>query len=129
MVRSPSYQSVLNMLLPSTKEKREDHSLGYIGEAITKIESGKMLQVKSVREYNITPQTLARKCKNKIDNMADKRSGPTPFLGEESEKDLFQWALFVQKQGLPVGGYIIIQKIQDIHSLYLFLLSFVPRWD
>ena len=49
--------------------------------------------------------------------MAEKRPGLTPVLGEDAEKDLVQWPLDMQKQGLPVGRYIIIQDYQDIHCL------------
>ena len=39
----------------------------------------------------------------------------TPVLGEAIEKDLVQWALAMQKQGLQVGRDIIIHKAKEIH--------------
>ena len=39
------------------------------------------------------------------------------MLGKEAEKDLVQWALAMQKQGLPVGRDMIIQKAQEIQCL------------
>ena len=60
-------------------------------------------------------RTLARKCKKKRENVAEKRPGPTPVLGEATEKDLIQWALTIQKQGLPVGRDMILRKAQEIH--------------
>ena len=41
------------------------------------------------------------------------------MMGEIEEKDLVQWFLSTQKQGLPVGREIIIQKASEIHR-YMF---------
>ena len=38
--------------------------------------------------------------------------GTTPVLKEVTEKDLVQWALVMQKQGIPVERGIIIHKAQ-----------------
>ena len=51
--------------------------------------------------------------------MAEKRTGSLLFLGESPDKDLLQWALAIQKQGLPVGGEMTIQKAYEIHR-YMF---------
>ena len=51
--------------------------------------------------------------------MTEKRPGPIPVLGEAAEKDLVQWALATQKQGLLVGQDVIIQKASEIHH-YMF---------
>ena len=45
--------------------------------------------------------------------------GSLPVLGEAAEKDMVQWALAMQKQGLPVGQEMIIQKASGIHR-YMF---------
>ena len=57
--------------------------------------------------------------------MAQNRPGPTPVLKEATEKDLVQWALAMQKRGLPVGRYIIIQKAQEIHHYMYGSLHYV----
>ena len=41
--------------------------------------------------------------------------GLIPVLGEVAEKDFLKWALAMQKQGLPMGQDMIIQKVQEIH--------------
>ena len=47
--------------------------------------------------------------------MAENIPGSLPVMGDAPEKDLVQWALAMQKQGLPVGREMIIQKASDIH--------------
>ena len=47
--------------------------------------------------------------------MAEKRTGSFTVLEEEPEKDFAQWSLAMQKQGLPVGREMIIQKASEIH--------------
>ena len=51
--------------------------------------------------------------------MAEKSAGPIPVLVEATEKDLVQWALAMQKQGLPVGRDLMIQKASEI-CRYIF---------
>ena len=70
---------------------------------------------KQFRKYGIPRQMSARKCKNKRENMAENIPGSLPVMGDAPEKDLVQWALAMQKQGLPVGREMIIQKASDIH--------------
>ena len=41
------------------------------------------------------------------------------MLGEAADKDLVHWALAIQKQGLPVGQEMIIQKASEIQR-YMF---------
>ena len=57
--------------------------------------------------------------------MAYNRPGPTPILKEATEKDFVKWALAMQKQGLPVGRDIIIQKAQEIHHYMYGYLHYV----
>ena len=94
MARAPSDQSLLTMMSsPSAKNKRNNYSSGDVEEAIRNIETVEISQVKAIREYGIPRQTLERKCKEKRENVADKRTVPTPVLGEESDKDLVQFAI------------------------------------
>ena len=79
------------------------------------IKTGEIPQEKDVRKYFIPRLTLERKCKKKRENVAEKRSGLTPVLGEEAEKGFVHWGLTMQKQGLPVGWGMLIQKAQEIH--------------
>ena len=44
--------------------------------------------------------------------MEEKGPVLTPILGEAAEKDLVQWSLDMQKQGLSVGRDMIIHKDQ-----------------
>ena len=62
--------------------------------------------------------------------MADNRPGYLPVMGEAAEKDFVQWALAVQKQGLPVGRKIVIQKAYEIHRYMFGSMSSVGsvRW-
>ena len=53
---------------------------------------------------------MEQKFKNKIENVAKKRPVLIPVLGKAQEKDMVQWALVIQKKGLPVGQEMIIQK-------------------
>ena len=53
---------------------------------------------------------LGRKCKNKTENLAEKRPGSLPVMGKSENNDLLKWALDIQKQGLPVGWEMIIHK-------------------
>ena len=88
-----SDQSLLKMVpSPSLKKRRKNYSSGDVGEAITKIQTGEILQVKAVLVYGIQHLTLARKCKNKLENVAENRPCSLPVLGEAAEKDLVQWA-------------------------------------
>ena len=41
------------------------------------------------------------------------------MLGEAAEKDLVQWDLAMQKQGIPMVREMIIQKASDIHRYML----------
>ena len=76
---------------PSVKKRRNNYSSGDVDEDIKKIQTGEISQDKAVHEYGITRQTLARKYRNKRYNVADKRPGYLPVLGEETEKDLVRW--------------------------------------
>ena len=112
-----SDQSILKIIMssPSVINRRKNYSSGDVDKAITKIQKGDISQAKSVREYGIPCQMLARKCKNKIENVVETRPSSLPVLGEAAEKDLVQWALTMQKQGLPVGPEMITQKASEIH--------------
>ena len=102
----PSDQSLL---------KRGGYSSSDIDEYITNIQTKEISQAKAVCDYGIPHWTLEIKCNKKIENVAYKRPGLTPVLEEATEKGLVQWALSIQKQGLPVVLDIIIQKSQEIH--------------
>ena len=79
---SLSYLSLLKMISsPSVRKRKKNYSLGDIDEAITNIQTGDISQEKAVCEYGIPRRTLARKCKNKIENVADKRPGSLPVMG------------------------------------------------
>ena len=70
-VRALSDQSLPKMMSsPSVKKRRKNYSSGDVDEAITKIQTGEISQAKAVREYGILRRTLARKCKNKRENVA-----------------------------------------------------------
>ena len=84
------------------------------------MQTGEITQVKVGRKYGMPCRVLARKCKNKIENMAEKRPGSLPVLWEAAEKDLVQCTLEMQKQDLPVGWKMIIQKTSEIHH-YMFV--------
>ena len=62
---------------------------------------------------------LAHKCKNKKVNVAEKRPGSIPVLGEATYKALLQWVLAIHKQGLPVGREMIIHRTSEIYR-YMF---------
>ena len=114
--RALSDQSVLKMMSsPSVKNRRKNYSSGDVDEAITNIRTGEISRAKAVKEYGIHSQTLVPKCKNRRDNVAEKRPGSLPVLGESADKDLVQWALFMKKQGLPVGQDMIIHKASEMH--------------
>ena len=120
MAHAPSDQSLLKMMSsPYTKKKRNNYSSGGADGSITKIQIGEISQAKAVRKYGIPIRSLAWKCKSKRENMTENSPGPIPVLGEATEKDLVQWALAMQKQGLPVGRDMIIQKASKIHR-YMF---------
>ena len=89
-----------------------DYSLGDVDESTTNIETEEISQVKTVREYEISWQTLERKCKKKIENVSEKRPGLNPELGDQADKYLSQWALVMQKQGRPMGQDMIVHKYQ-----------------
>ena len=56
--------------------------------------------------------------------MVYKRPGLNPVMGEAEEKDLLPRALAMQRQGLPVGWDMMIQKAQEIHCyMYVSLCS------
>ena len=80
-VRELSDQSLLNMMTyPSVKNRRNNYSSGDADEATTNIQTGEISQAKAVREYGIRLQTLARKYRNKLENVADNRTGFLPVL-------------------------------------------------
>ena len=118
--RALSDQSLLKMMSsPSVKNKRKDYSSSDVDETITKIQKWNISRSKKLCEYVIPWRTLAQKCRNKRDNLAKKSPGSLPVLGEAVDKDLVQWALPMQKQGLPVGREMIIQKNYEINR-YMF---------
>ena len=118
MARALSNQSLINMMpSPSAKKKRTNCSYGEVDKSITNIKSGDISQAKTFLEYGVPCQTLARKCKKKIDNSEKKRPGLTPVLGEEAEKYFLQCALVMQKHGLPMGRGMIIPNSPEIHCL------------
>ena len=102
------------------KKRRKNYSSSDVDEAITKIQTGEISQAKAVCKYGIPRQTLVQKCRNKIENLTEKRPGSLPVLGESADKGLVQWTLYMQKQGLPVGREMIIQKASEIHR-YMFV--------
>ena len=74
------YQSLLNIMsYPSVKKRSKNHSSGDVDKSIKKIQTGKISQAKAVYEYGIPCQTLARKCKKKRDNVAEKSPGSLPL--------------------------------------------------
>ena len=107
------------MSSPSVIKKRKNYSSGDVDEAIKNIQIGDISHAKSVCKYEIPIQTLVPECKNKIDDVEEKRLGSLTVLGEAAEKDLVQWSLVIQKQGLLVGRDMIIQKASEIHC-YMF---------
>ena len=96
---------------PSVKSQNNYTSCD-VDKAIPKVETGEISQAKPVCYYGILLQTLSRSCKKKIESVKAKRPGLAPMLGKESEDDLVHLALTMQKQGIPVGWEIIIQKAQ-----------------
>ena len=70
------------LFVPSVKKRRKNYSYGDVDEAITKIRTGEISQAKEVHEYGIPRRTLARKCRNKRENLAEKRLGSLPILVE-----------------------------------------------
>ena len=103
----------------SVKNKRKNYSSGDVDKSITKIETGDISQARAVRKYGITHQKLAWKCNKNIENVEEKRPGYLTVIGEASEKYLVQWTLEMQKQGLPVGRWMINQKDYEIYR-YMF---------
>ena len=61
-----------------------------------------------------------KKCNNKIENVAEKIPCYLSVLVEAAKKDLVQWDLAMQKQGLPVGCEMLIHKDFEIHR-YMFV--------
>ena len=49
----------------------------------------------------------------------DNQTSSLPVLGEASEKYLVQWALAMQKQGLPAGRMLVIHQASGIYR-YMF---------
>ena len=64
------------------KKRRKNYSPGDVGKVITKIQTGDISQAKSFCEYIIPRRNLARKCKKKIYNVAEKNPGPIHVLDE-----------------------------------------------
>ena len=80
-VRELSDQSLLNMMTyPSVKNRRNNYSSGDADEATTNIQTGEISQAKAVRKYGIRLQTLAQKYRNKIENVAENRTGSISVL-------------------------------------------------
>ena len=104
---------------PSVKNMRKNYSSGDVDKSVTEIQTGDISQAKAVLKYGIPRQMLAHKCKNRRNNVAEKRPGSCPVLGEAAYKDLVRWALAMQKQCLQVGREMIIQKASEIHC-YMF---------
>ena len=78
-----SYQSLLKMMSsPSVKNRIDNYFSSDVDETITDIQTGEISQAKAVCEYVISRQLLAQKCKNKIENVAEKRPGYLPVMGE-----------------------------------------------
>ena len=95
------------MSSPSTK-KRNKYILCDVDEVTSRVKIGETSQAKETREYGIPLRTLSRLCKKKKENVTAKVPGPAPDLVVEAEEDLVNQALAIQKQGLPVGWYMII---------------------
>ena len=118
--RALNDQSLLNIMYsPFVKKRRKNKSHIDVDESIPNIQIGNISQEKLVREYEIPRRTLARKCKNKIDIVAENSPGPILVLVKAAEKDLVQWSLSMKKQRLLVGHETIISKAYEIHR-YMF---------
>ena len=87
-VRALSQPLLKMMPSPSVKNRRKNHSYGDVDIAITKIQTGEITQAKAVHKYLILRRILERKCKNKRDNVEEKRPGSFPMMGQAEEKDL-----------------------------------------
>ena len=87
--RALSDQSLLKMKSsPSVKKKSNNYSSGDVDKSTTEVKAGEITQVKAVHEYGIPHQTLVQKCKNKIDDLVEKRPGSLIVMLESAEKDL-----------------------------------------
>ena len=90
--RNLSDQSLTKMMSsPYVKNRRNNYSSSDVDKSITRIQTGEISQAKSIRKYGIPRQTLAQKCKNKRENVAEKSTGYFPVLGEATEKGLLHW--------------------------------------
>ena len=113
-------QSLLKMMSsPSVKKRRKNYSSFDVDKSITRIKTGEISHAKAVCKYVILRQTLARKFRNKRENVSEKSPGSLPVMGEAAEKYLVQWSLAMKKHGLLVGREIIIQKAFEIQR-YMF---------
>ena len=113
------------------KKKRSNYSSNDVENSITKIQTGEISKAEYVQEYRITRQTLVWICKKKRSYVTEKSPCPIPVMGEAADKYLVQWALIMQKQGLSVGRYMIMQEYYEINC-YMFgsmhSVVLVGRW-
>ena len=70
------------------KNSRNGYYSSDIDGAITKIQTGEISKAKALCKYGIPRQTLAGKCKNKRENVAEKSPVSLPVLGGSEEKYL-----------------------------------------
>ena len=120
MARMMINQSLITMMFSTSAKKRRSHYYSSeVVTATTKIQTGEISQAQAVYDYGIPCQTLPRKYSKKRKILAEKNTAPITVLGEAAEKDLVQWALDIQTQGLPEIQDMIIQKGYEINR-YMF---------
>ena len=120
-------QSLLKMMYSSSiKNRRNNYSSDDVDKAITKIQTGDVSQAKVVCKYGIQRRTLAGKCKNKVENVAENIPGSLTVMVNAAETFLVQWYCVMHKQGLPVVQEMIIHSASEIHCyMFVFMRSVV----
>ena len=98
--------------------RRKRYAVTDVKNALTFIDEGNSV-MDAYRMFGVPERTLRRMLKRKREGEIVKKPGPNPILTLDNERDLVDWVIAMQKQGLPVTRFMVLEKANEIfHELY-----------
>ena len=95
-------------------KKRKNYTQSDVDAAVSSYLDGKKLSVVCKQHPSIPRRTITYHARKKKKNLAMKKPGPSPLIGEELESDLEAWIIAMQAQGHPVSRDLIMVKANKL---------------
>ncbi|TYZ61066.1 hypothetical protein PybrP1_006066 [[Pythium] brassicae (nom. inval.)] len=105
-------EAAMSSQAPRKRYREED-----LAEALEEHERGGAKVTQLSNKYGIPERTLWWKIAKRKADRAPMRPWPAPALGSESEEDIFQWALAMQRKGYPADKETLISKGKEIAAV------------